>query len=76
MKTVKTWIQETGISRSFFVLLGTALVFLLPASAAAAVELTPLESLGKAIFFDPNLSVNRTQSCASCHDPGVGFMWI
>jgi len=32
-----------------------------------------LESLGKLLFFDKNLSVNRTQSCASCHDPGVGF---
>jgi cytochrome c peroxidase len=29
--------------------------------------------LGKALFFDPNLSVNRTQSCASCHDPLAGF---
>jgi cytochrome c peroxidase len=30
-------------------------------------------ALGRAIFFDANLSVNGKQSCASCHDPSVGF---
>jgi len=30
-------------------------------------------SLGKALFFDSNLSVNGTQSCATCHAPEVGF---
>ncbi len=29
--------------------------------------------LGKALFFDVRMSINQTQSCASCHDPGVGF---
>lgn len=29
--------------------------------------------LGRALFFDANLSAGRTQSCASCHDPGVAF---
>lgn len=32
-----------------------------------------LEALGEALFFDENLSKNRTQSCASCHDPEHGF---
>lgn len=32
-----------------------------------------LESLGQALFFDTSLSRNRTQSCASCHDPAHGF---
>jgi cytochrome c peroxidase len=32
-----------------------------------------LESLGQALFFDTSLSRNRTQSCASCHDPARGF---
>lgn len=36
-------------------------------------ELTPIESLGKALFFDPNLSVNGTQSCAACHGPEAGW---
>src|SRR5574342_99421 len=30
-------------------------------------------TLGKAIFFDTDLSVNGTQSCATCHAPEVGF---
>lgn len=30
-------------------------------------------ALGKALFFDTNLSVNGTQSCAACHAPQVGF---
>lgn len=31
------------------------------------------EALGEALFFDVNLSRNRTQACASCHDPETGF---
>lgn len=34
---------------------------------------TPNEALGKLIFFDANLSRNRNQSCASCHDPAWGW---
>ena len=41
--------------------------------ARAAVSLTPTEELGKAIFFDTNLSINQNQSCASCHGPDVGW---
>lgn len=32
-----------------------------------------VEALGEALFFDVNLSANRTQSCATCHDPGLAF---
>ena len=32
------------------------------------------ESVGKALFFDKNLSENRTQSCATCHNPERGFV--
>ncbi|MFC4215282.1 cytochrome-c peroxidase [Pseudophaeobacter arcticus] len=32
-----------------------------------------LEQLGEALFHDGNLSLNRSQSCASCHDPERGF---
>jgi len=32
------------------------------------------ESLGRQLYFDKNLSLNRTQSCASCHDPEIGFV--
>jgi cytochrome c peroxidase len=48
---------------------------LLPALAvpALAADLSPLETLGKSIFFDTNLSANGNQACASCHDPDAGF---
>lgn len=31
------------------------------------------EQLGKVLFFDKNLSKNRTQACATCHNPERGF---
>lgn len=46
------------------------------AGAGQSSEPSPyatLEALGEALFFDVNLSANRTQSCASCHDPDAGF---
>src|SRR4030042_724587 len=36
-------------------------------------ELSGIEALGRAIFFDADLSANGTQSCAACHGPEVGF---
>lgn len=30
-------------------------------------------TLGKTLFFDTRLSINQTQSCASCHNPDLGF---
>ena len=32
-----------------------------------------LAALGQALFFDTSLSANRSQSCASCHDPDRAF---
>ena len=49
-----------------------AIVTLAMASPALA-DLTAKEQLGKSIFFDLNLSINQNQSCASCHDPAVGW---
>lgn len=31
------------------------------------------QSLGMSLFFDTNLSKNRTMSCGTCHTPGTGF---
>jgi cytochrome c peroxidase len=35
--------------------------------------LTPVEFLGKNLFFDKNLSANGKMSCATCHAPEAGF---
>ena len=39
----------------------------------AAGELSPVEQLGKQLFFDTKLSSPPGQSCATCHAPEVGF---
>jgi cytochrome c peroxidase len=46
-----------------------------PAAAptSPATDLSPLEELGKFLFFDENLSTPPGQSCATCHAPEVGF---
>jgi len=41
--------------------------------SATAQPLSPVEQLGKALFFDPNLSTPPGQSCAVCHAPETGF---
>jgi len=37
------------------------------------VNTASIESVGRAVFFDENLSSGSNQSCASCHDPAAGF---
>jgi cytochrome c peroxidase len=39
----------------------------------AGEALTPIEQLGKALFFDTKLSIPPGMSCATCHDPAAGF---
>jgi cytochrome c peroxidase len=55
--------------------LGVTFTLALPqyAGLVASASLTPIEQLGKQLFFDQNLSKNGNQSCASCHDPATGF---
>ena len=58
----------------FTLALASAVVLLLVvAGASAQGGLTPTEELGKALFFDQNLSVNNNQSCATCHALSVGW---
>lgn len=52
---------------------GLALLAAAPARAGDAPDLSTSEKLGEALFFDTNLSKNRTQSCASCHSPDHAF---
>ncbi len=59
-----------------FIVLGILLISLAlvqSTPALSAPSLTPIEQLGKFLFFDENLSNNGNQSCASCHDPAVGY---
>ena len=61
------------LSLSETVVLTTVLTVGLFAGASSRAELTSMEELGKSIFFDANLSINRNQSCATCHGPAWGF---
>jgi len=42
-------------------------------TSVCTADLTPVEQLGKSIFFDNNLSINQNQACAVCHAPDVGW---
>ncbi|MBV1928061.1 MAG: c-type cytochrome [Gammaproteobacteria bacterium] len=39
-----------------------------------AIADTGTTELGRQLFFDNNLSLNRSQSCATCHNPAAGFV--
>ncbi|MDN2662379.1 hypothetical protein OW492_03185 [Psychromonas sp. 14N.309.X.WAT.B.A12] len=41
-------------------------------SQANAAQLTEAQ-LGQILFLDPSFSVNRTMSCATCHEPSTSF---
>ena len=43
------------------------IIILLPSQSFA--DNTKEEELGKILYFDKNLSINRNQACASCHTP-------
>jgi len=59
-----------------YIVLGAAVLsmaFIIGISSAGAAALTPVEELGKKLFFDKNLSSPARQECAVCHGPSVGF---
>lgn len=62
--------------KQFSALALTLIVTSLGASVGVAADapLTSSQELGKALFFDPNLSLNGNQSCATCHAPAAGWV--
>jgi cytochrome c peroxidase len=55
------------------VIVAGVLILLTVGAVAAQTNLSPIEELGKSIFFDEELSLNGNQSCATCHAPEAGF---
>ena len=51
-----------------------AVSLMVAAGAQAQTNLTPIEELGEFLYFDTNLSEPNGQACASCHEPGAGFV--
>jgi len=50
-----------------------AILVLVLGVGTAAAQLTPKQQLGKSIFNDENVSINKNQDCAVCHGPSVGW---
>jgi cytochrome c peroxidase len=63
--------RNLGFAALFAVIL--LLLVGLASVGAQGLALTPKEQLGKSIFFDDNLSINKNQSCATCHAPEWGW---
>ncbi len=69
MKYLK-FVGTLFVSALFFTACTTALI----SKEEQTKKLKMKEQLGKALYFDKNLSKNRTQSCATCHNPDSGFV--
>mgnify|MGYP001793516633 CR=1 FL=1 len=52
----------------------TALLGVETARTGGAQSYDTKAALGEALFFDVNLSKNRSQACATCHNPDYGFI--
>jgi cytochrome c peroxidase len=68
MSSKKIWLTAVLVCAT-----GLALLFTTAALAAQQSPLTPLEQLGKLLFFDKISSPAANVSCASCHGPSVGW---
>ncbi len=60
------------ISGLLFIMIAVVLVITIPAEAKAD-STSLIERLGKRLFLDKALSINRNQSCATCHAAEFGF---
>ena len=58
---------------TFIVALSVSLMLAISPAGASAADLTPVEELGKLLFFDTNLSSPAGQACADCHAPEAGW---
>ena len=63
--------RATGLGVAFGV---TMMLAGFGGAGALAQPYESLEALGEALFFDTDLSANRSQSCATCHDPDFAFV--
>lgn len=48
-------------------LLALLALLIVPSSMAESAPLSPVEKLGKMLFYDTNLSEPRGEACAACH---------
>jgi cytochrome c peroxidase len=67
MKTKKIWLGAVLVSA------GAAVFFATGALVAEESSPTPMEQLGKELFFANISAPARSMSCAECHDPSAGW---
>jgi cytochrome c peroxidase len=72
-KTSKESAKMSNKRKFIAIMMIVAGLLVLITATVAANDLSPMEALGKAIFFDVNLSINQNQSCAGCHASEVGW---
>ncbi len=56
-----------------YTLTAISILSMIPSLPLAIADNDPA-NLGRQLFFDNNLSLNRSQSCATCHNPAAGFV--
>jgi cytochrome c peroxidase len=64
--------KRIWLTAVLFCLTGLALIFA-AAMASKPSPLTPMEQLGKALFFENISSPSKSMSCAACHAPSTGW---
>ena len=52
----------------------TCVILAIPLLGITESTIDSIEGIGRALFFDTNLSVNRGQACATCHSPQHAFV--
>jgi cytochrome c peroxidase len=73
--TMSVWCQTSNFWNFLVIALASSLAACGGGNGGSAEpRLNSSELLGEALFNDSNLSLNRTQSCATCHDPDHGFI--
>ena len=65
--------EKVSAKRSFLVIVVCFSYSFLLMPATAENAKAPYVSFGQKLFFDKQLSFNKTKSCASCHDPKLAF---
>lgn len=64
----------TRIKRLLMAAGAMIVLFTSPVADAEDIGIATVEKLGEALFFDSNLSANRTLSCTWCHAPSRAFI--
>lgn len=59
--------------RRFCFLASLLMLFIASASMVMAAQMTGIERVGRKLYMDTGLSLNRNQSCMTCHHPSAGF---